>query len=349
MKRTSLLNAIAALALSLSPLVAASTAAAADLYTVRGVHVDVTAASATEARTIAQGKGQQEALGELLRRLTLSSDWSRLPQPTDSVTQDAVRGFQVASEKASTTRYIADLNVAFRPAAIRNMLKANGIQFGETQARPALLVAVYDKGGKVQMWEDSNPWRAAVAKRDLENAMTPLLLPVGDVQEFGILSVTQAQGGDKNAIADLGRRYGADDVIVAQAVSTATGIALTVNRYGLGDTPVIKRTYPTLDDAAVGLMGVIGDQWKRDTIVAPGTQAHMTAMVNFTSMGQWEAIRKALAATPIVNGLQVQGITTQGAEVQISFRGTAEKLALSLAQANVSLTQDATGWLLKAR
>ncbi len=349
MMRTSLLNVIAALALSFSLLVAAGTAAAADLYTVRGVHVDVTAASATEARTIAQGKGQQEALGELLRRLTLSSDWSRLPQPTDSVTQDAVRGFQVASEKASSTRYIADLNVAFRPDAVRTMLKANGIQFGETQARPALLIAVYDKGGKVQMWEDGNPWRAAVAKRDLENAMTPLLLPVGDVQEFGLLSVTQAQGGDKNAIADLGHRYGVDDVIVAQAVSTASGIALTVNRYGLGDTPAIKRTYPTLDEAAVGLMGVIGDQWKRDTIVAPGTQAHMTAMVAFTSISQWEAIRKALAATPIVNGLQVQGITTQGAEVQISFRGTAEKLALSLAQANVLLTQDATGWLLKAR
>ena len=349
MKRTSLLNAIAALALSLSPLVAASTAAAADLYTVRGVHVDVTAASATEARTIAQGKGQQEALGELLRRLTLSSDWSRLPQPTDSVTQDAVRGFQVASEKASTTRYIADLNVAFRPAAIRNMLKANGIQFGETQARPALLVAIYDKGGKVQMWEDTNPWRAAIAKRDLDNAMTPLLLPVGDVQEFGLLSVTQAQSGDKNALADLGRRYGADDVIVAETVAAASGIELTVNRYGLGDTPAIKRTYQTLDEAAVGLMGVIGDQWKRDTIVAPGTQAHMTAVVAFTTINQWEAIRKALTATPLVNGLQVQGMTTQGAEVQISFRGTAEKLALSLAQANVSLTQDVNGWLLQAR
>lgn len=349
MMRTSLLNMIAALALSLSPIVAANTASAADLYTVRGVHVDVTAASATEARSIAQAKGQQDALAELLRRLTLSSDWSRLPQPTDTVTQDAVRGFQVASEKASSTRYIADLNVAFRPAAIRTMLKANGIQFGETQARPALLVAIYEKGGKTQMWEDANPWRAAVAKRDLDNAMTPLLLPVGDVQEFGLLSVTQAQSGDKNAIANLGRRYGADDVIVAEAVDGASGIALTVNRYGLGDTPTIKRTYPNLAEAAAGLMGVIGDQWKRDTIVAPGTQAHMTAVVAFTSLNEWEAIRKALAATPIVNGLQVQGMTTQGAEVQISFRGTAEKLALSLAQSNVSLTQSANGWLLKAR
>ncbi len=269
MTRTNLLNVIAALALCFSPFVVAQTAAASDLYTVRAVHVDVTAASATEARSIAQAKGQQDALAALLRRLTLSADWSRLPTPTDTVTQDAVRGFQVASEKTSSTRYIADLNVSFRPAAVRRMLKANGIQYGETQARPALLVALYDKGGKILMWEDANPWRAAVGRQDLDNAMTPLLLPVGDVAEFGLLSATQAQAGDKNAIADLGRRYGADDVIVATAAANGSSIALTVNRYGIATTPTIRRTYQSLDDAAAGLMGVLGDQWKRDTIVAP--------------------------------------------------------------------------------
>jgi hypothetical protein len=326
-------------------------ASAADLYTVKGVHVDVTAASATEARSIAQAQGQSEALTDLMRRLTLASDWSRLPKAEASTVQDAVRGFQVAGEKASSTRYIADLNVSFRPDAVRGMLKRAGILYGETQAKPALLVPVYEKGGVKTLWEDANPWREALSKRDLDNAMTPLLLPIGDVQEFSLLTASQAVSGDKTAIANLGQRYGADDVVVATAQSNAAGssIRLIITRYGLGDAAPIQRTYQSLDDAAVGLISVLGDQWKRDTIVAPGSQAHMTATVSYIGLDQWETVRNGLGSTPLVSGLQVDGITSTGAEVEITYRGTPEKLALSLAQANVALTQDEHGWMLQAR
>lgn len=326
-------------------------AEAADLYTVRGVHVDVTAASATEARTIAQAAGQRQALGDLMRRLTLSSDWSRLPQANDATAQDAVRGFQVASEKSSSTRYIADLNVSFNPDAVRNLLKRNNILFGETQAKPALLVPVYEKGAAPIIWDDANPWRDAMARRDLEDAITPILLPVGDVEEFNLLTAAQAVSGDKTAIANLGQRYGVDNVVVAVASSNADGsaIRLKATRYGMGDNEVIQRSYQSLDDAAAGLLDVLGDQWKHDTIVAPGMQAHLTAEVSYIGLDQWQAIRQGLSATPLVNGLQVDGITSNSAEVQISYRGTPEKLALALAQSNVELTQNADGWSLHAR
>jgi hypothetical protein len=343
------LGSFAGLVLCVLGTVSSQGAKAADLYTVRGVHVDVTAASASEARSIAQAKGQRDALGELMRRLTLAADWGRLPQVDDPTTQDAVRGFQVASEKASSTRYIADLNVSFRPDTVRNLLKRSGILFGETQAKPALLLPIYDKGGAPVFWEDDNPWREAVERRDLDDAITPLMLPLGDVQEFGLLTAAQAMAGDKAAIADLGHRYGADEVVVAVAASKGGSVGLTVNRYGLGDAVTLKRTYQGLDDAAAGLIAVLGDQWKRDTIVEPGSQAHITASASFATLDQWEAIRKALGATPLVNGLQVEGITAKGAEVQISYRGTPEKLALSLAQSNVNLIEDTNGWILQAR
>lgn len=351
MMRVFRFGALLGLVLGFGVLLAAQRAQAADLYTVRGVHVDVTAASATEARAIAQATGQREALGELMRRLTLSSDWSRLPQANDATVQDAVRGFQVASEKSSSTRYIADLNVSFSPDAVRNLLRRNGILYGETQAKPALLIAVYDKGAAPVLWDDTNPWRDAVAKRDLEDAMTPILLPVGDIEEFSMLTPAQAVSGDKTAISNLGQRYGADDVVVAIASSNADGsaIRLKATRYGPGDNEVIQRSYASLDAAAAGLIDVLGDQWKRNTIAEPGTQAHLTAEVSYIGLDQWEMIRKGLSSTPLVNGLQVDGITSNSAEVQISYRGTPEKLALALAQSNVQLTQDANGWSLRAQ
>ncbi|HEY4344272.1 MAG TPA: DUF2066 domain-containing protein [Parvibaculum sp.] len=344
-----------ALAVACASLFAPLTARAADLYTVRGVHVDETAKSATAARTIAQTKGQRMALTELMKRLTRASDWPGLPQVDDNTAQDAVRGFQVASEKTSSTRYIADLNVSFQPTTVRRLLARSGIAYGETQAKPALLLAVYEKPGMRVLWEDPNPWRDAIGKLDLVNAITPLIMPLGDVQEFTLVTTAQALSGDKAALANLGQRYGADEVIVASAVSNADGskVDVTVNRYSSveavpGAAPQ-KNTYASLDAAAAGVLAALGEQWKSDTIVQGGTQAQLTAAAYFTGLDQWETIRKGLSSTPLVNGLQVSGIAANGAEVQINYRGTPEKLALSLAQANISLSQDAGGWSLRAR
>lgn len=350
MKRLLLLTALAAFCASF---LAAPGARAADLYTIRGVHVDETAKSATAARTVAQTKGQRMALTELMKRLTLPSDWPNLPQVDDNTAQDAVRGFQVASEKTSSTRYIADLNVAFRPATVRRLLAHSGISYGETQAKPALVLAVYDRPGTRILWEDPNPWRDAIAKLDLVNAITPLIMPLGDVQEFSLVTTAQALSGDKAALANLGHRYGADEVVVAAAVSNAAGtkIDLTISSYGDAAEPAapIKRSYDSLAAAAEGLLAALGERWKRDTIVQGGTQAQLTATAQFTDLSQWETIRKGLASTPLVSGLQVAGISANGAQVQVDYRGTPEKLALALAQSNVALIQDASGWSLRVR
>jgi hypothetical protein len=171
------------------------------------------------------------------------------------------------------------------------------------------------------------------------------------VQEFEILTTAQAVSGDKTAINALGNRYGVDDVIVAIAKAGPSGnISLTVNRYGLGDLTPVKRTYADLPTAASGLIDVMGDLWKRDTVVAPGEQSHLVAEASFINLGQWEAIRRGLGATPLVNGLQIEGISSTGAEVQISYRGSPDKLALALAQSNVSLAQDPTtqAWIIRS-
>jgi hypothetical protein len=105
-----------------------------------------------------------------------------------------------------------------------------------------------------------------------------------------------------------------------------------------------------MDDAAAGIIDALGEQWKHETIVAPGAEAHLTASVSFISLDQWQTIRQGLASTPLVKGLQVDGITSTSAEVQITYRGAPDKLALALAQSNVDLTQDPQGgWLLQAQ
>lgn len=333
-------------------------AGAADIYTVRGIHVDETAKSAADARTVAQAAGQRLALGEILKRLTLPEDWPSLPAIDDRTAQAAVRGFQVASEKTSATRYIADLNVSFQPDAVRQLLRSRNIAFGETQAKPAVLLAVFEKSGAPVLWEEQNPWRDAWSAADIANAMTPLIVPLGDVEELALVTAAQARNGDKAALAGLAARYGTDGVVVADAVANADGTRLdvTVSRYGAEEAAPVKLAYQgaggfdTLaKSAAAGVLATLSEQWKRQIIVHEGEQAQLTASVFFSDIGQWEAIRKGLARTPLVLGLQVEGISPGGAEVAISYKGSPDKLALSLAQANIVLAQDHDGWSLRLR
>jgi hypothetical protein len=133
-----------------------------------------------------------------------------------------------------------------------------------------------------------------------------------------------------------------------------TRVDVTVSRYGAANYTPVKRSYQGTPDtvlttAAAGSLLALGEQWKREIIVRGGEKASLTASAVYSSLDQWEAIRKGLTSTPLVQGIQVEGIASGGAEIEINYRGTPDKLALSLAQQNVALSQDEGGWSLRMK
>ncbi|MAB15068.1 MAG: hypothetical protein CMI59_14330 [Parvibaculum sp.] len=326
-------------------------ASAGDLFTVKNVHVDVTADSAATARGLAQAQGQRDALTQLMHRLTLPEDWSKLPPVDDQMAQNAVSGFQVASEKASSTRYIANLIVSFQRGAVRGILSRSGVPFAETQARPALLLPVLEKDGTRILWEDDNPWRKAWNKVDLSGAMKPLIVPLGDIDEMNLVPVDKAVSGDAEALTALAERYGASDTVVALAKASPrdgkTVLDVTATHYG-GPAPqeTIQRSFEgdTLEDAAAqaaqGMLTSLGIQWKRQIIVRDTRVRELNATARFDNLGEWQKIRHGLGSTPLITGMDVMGITGGAAELRLSFKGEPERLALSLAQQGLALSSD---------
>ena len=96
---------------------AAAPAAAQDnsLYTVSGVHVDATGASSTEALNAAIAQGRGKAFQILYRRLTRQEDWARQPALDAAGLLRISRGYNIANERRSTTRYVADVTYMFNP------------------------------------------------------------------------------------------------------------------------------------------------------------------------------------------------------------------------------------------
>src|ERR1700755_1531200 len=101
--------------LGLVAALAAAPALAEDTYTVSNIHVDATAASSTEALSLAIASGRPKAFQILYRRLTRQQDWARQPNLDAAALLRISRGYNVANERRSTTRYVADVTYLFNP------------------------------------------------------------------------------------------------------------------------------------------------------------------------------------------------------------------------------------------
>src|SRR5277367_352436 len=208
------------------------------LYTVSNVAVDATAQSATQARDIARAEGERRGFRMLLERLTLKEDWGRLPKVNDGDLLELVQDFEVVSERSSTVRYLATLTFRFRPEPVRRLLRDQGIPFTETRSKPLVVLPVLTTGSQNLLWDDPNPWRAAWGKLAIGDGLVPMQVPLAELADVQAISADQAMKGDKGALAEIGRRYGNDDVLVAQAALSGSGdqrvLQITTARYGAG-------------------------------------------------------------------------------------------------------------------
>ncbi len=334
-------------------------AAAADVFTVTGISIDATAETATLARNAAVADGQRRALALLLKRLALQEDWSLLPTVDAAMAEGMVRSFQVANEKRSATRYLANLSVRFQPSAVRNLFTARSIPFSESREKTAVIVPVLTDESGDRLWDEGNAWTAAWARTDLDNILTPMVVPLGDIGDMTTLSVEQALGGDRPALANLAARYSADRVIIAHAQRGDTPSALSVRivTYPSGDGGAKtwsgrETSAPSLQSAALRLAARFVDatqaDWKRESTVRFAERAVLSASVAYESIGEWQTIRTRLAQIPLIQDTTIVAISTEGAQVELDYVGSIDTLELNLAQKNLTLTNLEGYWYLAA-
>jgi len=202
-------------------------AAAAEVFTVADVPVDATAASANVARDTARLAGERAAYRMLLARLTLASDAGRLPAASDAMLTDLVQGFEVAKERTSTVRYLAEYAFRFRPDGIRQLLRQARVPFAETPSKPLVVLPVLVADRGPALWEDPNPWRAAWNQKKFPTGLVPMILPLGEVEDLAAIDADLALKGDAAAISRISARDGKADVLVAVATVKGAGDGAT--------------------------------------------------------------------------------------------------------------------------
>lgn len=356
--------AVLALAILLAGGAAPLLAATPDVYEVAGVAVDVTAETAAKARDTAIAEGHAKAFRQLLARLTLRADRSRLPELTVNGIAAYVTDFSVANEKTSATRYLANLTFRFKRDSIRRLLTDYRLPFAETPSKPVLVLPVFEEAGAVLLWDTPNPWRTAWEETPAPEGLVPLALPLGDLADIAAIGAEQAVRGDTQRLTAIAQRYGAGDTLVAHAVKTveprtnAIQIDVSTTRFGAaGGGQTLVRSYVSgagettealLRRASAEIAVEVEDDWKRDNLLQFGKPAVIAVTIPIGALSEWLAVRDRLAGMAVIRSTDVVLLSRTEVRANLQFVGSTEQLVLALAQADLALTQDAGGWVLRS-
>lgn len=338
-----------------------------DVFTIAGVEVDATADTAAAARDRALAEGQKAALGRLFDRIVLAADRNKLPEFNAGAIAELVRDFEVSREKRSSVRYLAVLRVRFKAHGIRAMLRGHDIAFAETRSKPVLVLPVFEVAGAFSLWGDPNPWRDAWLALPPSDGLVPLVRPAGGIGNAVLIGAEQAVRGANDRLAAIARHYAAADVLVAvagfrmgaggegqaaqaflQVTLSRMGSALTEQtrlesfalRAGESRAAAIRR--------AVSLIArQIQEEWKRDNRLRFGAGKELTVIVPLTSLADWLAIKRRLAAVAFIQRSDLVYLSRKQARLRINYIGDEEQLALALVQNDIILERGPVSWILR--
>jgi hypothetical protein len=271
-----------------------------------------------------------------------------------------VLDFEVANERSSAVRYLADYTFRFRPDDVRKLLRGNGIPFAETPSKPVVVLPVYVAGDKATLWDDPNPWRAAWADRKGPGGLVPLVLPAGDLADLAAVDAAKATSPD--ALSAIARKYGADDVIVAQATEKGGGepkaIDLSAKRYGTQPGTVATGSYRAnageseaefLGRVATLLTREVDEAWKKENLLRFGETGTLRVVVPVEEIADWVAVRDRLAGVAAIRQTDIVAISPRQVRLELRFVGDPQQLRVALAQRDLTLTQGDPDWTLQRR
>lgn len=334
-----------------------------EAFIVRGVQVDVTADAAAAARDAAHAQGQLEAFQRLMARLLPLGELAAMEAVEFGRVVEFVTDFEVANERTSDVRYLADITVRFNPGAIRRFLANNDLAHAETLSKPVVVMPIFGAAHEARLWEEGNPWWAAWATRPRDGALVPLIVPLGDLGDIAGVTAGQALNGEIAPLNDLARRYGADDVLITQAILRGdpelgpVSLQIGTSRFGRRQQNTTIETFiqgaeedlPALFTRAIGIVAQgVREDWKQRNLLRPGQALRITVAVPVSGLDEWLKIRRRLGKVAGVARSEIVTLSRSRGELDIGFVGNEQQLVLAMSQSDLDLTYDEVeGWLLR--
>ena len=319
---------------------------AADPFTVTDVPVDARAANALEARVQAITDGQVRAANTLIKRMSLAED--RAARGFTSVSQEdgekMIRALEIANEKRSANRYLADITIAFNRAAVEQYMHAKGLTLVSTQSRTRLVIPVLEGQN---LWAP-NSWSEAWNTANLTHALTPMQA-ITPHPELG--NIVGGQSFTMDELKTIGALYGAQQILITTAREGLTGYTVTVQDFSL-DTKLSRNlgtvSGQTAPLALAAVVTQVEDEWKRSTVTTvSNTIEILSVSVLYNSHSEWQQLQDVINGSAQIHSARLDAFSKTGALMSFTYGGNFERLRNELAFKGVSLrTDDKLGMIL---
>jgi hypothetical protein len=341
------------------------------------VKVDATSDSAAAAREMARIDGQRRALASVIERLSGPSE-TKPPKLDDKAITDMVDSFEVANERMSAVRYIADVTYHFRPSKVRRLVRvaelppaeAGGKSTAESAGktplesnnRAVVVLPVYKDGTSFTLWDDPNGWRAAWSQRSGGTGTARFTLPLGDAKDLAAIDAEKAGSGKSEALASIAQRNGASEAVVALATARRqdarlAGLEVSVKRYRYGhlidtqgnsfDAEPGESEADFLRRAADAVAADIESSSKKNAGLRSDQQASLAVAVPITSLAEWLQVRERLASVASIRKVDLLSLSRQEARIEIKYVGSQDLLKSNLAEVDLDLGGGGPVWRIQ--
>ena len=296
-----------------------------DAYTVRDIPVSEQADSVVAAQEKAFNAARVVGAKRIIQRLTLAEDRAKVPDiyPDAEAAQLMSASIDVQDEAAGGGVYRGVLSTIMNPNMVRQHLSTRGVPFVDQQAPLTLLVPV--AGGNTYFG-----WVAALPeaeKASLTPFVTASLGRYSSDADWAIVSTeAQQMGAERAVLAELSGASGSWRVKLT--------LLTPAGRQGLGRTGQDS----SLGATAQSIIGVLENNWKRQNIARDtGARQITQADVSYTSLIEWNTIRKAFVNSSQVYDFDVLAQNRSSAIVRITHSTDINRVERDLLQRGVRL------------
>jgi hypothetical protein len=105
--------------------------------------------------------------------------------------------------------------------------------------------------------------------------------------------------------------------------------------------------FVSLQSAQAGAVDQMQRAWKAASIVRGTGTSNLTLTAAFADISEWVRIRKSLETSRLVRQLNIESITTVGADISFAYTGRPDQLASDLRSKGVDLSDSDGNWLLR--